>query len=369
MLKNLHNRFLGGTSPYLMSADDGAAAGGGGGADPGAAAAAAAAAAGGADKGADKGGSSPADKTLAGGADPGAAAAAAATAAAAAGASGGLPQGFDFRAYLAAGDKDAEKDLAKYTDPRAVYKSLRDLQGQISSGKLKAPPAPLPENATDAQKTEWRAANGLPATPEAYIEKLELPNGIVVGEADKPLVAEFAKDLHAAGATQAEMNRAMASYYRLQGVAEAHRGETDKQLQIETDVALRTEWGPEYKPNMNAFGTLKAMMPAEVQTAIFAARTHDGRMLGNTPELLKWGAELARQINPTATLISPSAPDAAKAVADEIASIEATYAKALSGDREAHRQYYGHDGKPGLDVRQRELIAADQAMKARGKAA
>jgi hypothetical protein len=64
------------------------------------------------------------------------------------------------------------KDLEKYTDPRAVYQSLRDLQAKISKGELKAPPTPLPENATAEQKAAWRQANGLPATAEDYVKGL-----------------------------------------------------------------------------------------------------------------------------------------------------------------------------------------------------
>jgi hypothetical protein len=146
------NRMLGGASFLPMfAAEDGSGGGApaGGGAAPaaGAAPAGGAAPAAGAAPGAAAAPAAGADATLAGGGvDPtGAAAAAAAGAAAGTPKPGDLPAGFDFRAYLAGGDKDAEKDLAKYTDPKAVYKSLRDLQAKISKGELKAPPAALPE--------------------------------------------------------------------------------------------------------------------------------------------------------------------------------------------------------------------------------
>jgi hypothetical protein len=251
-----------------------------------------------------------------------------------------------------------------------LVRSYRELETKVSSGQLKAPPQPLPANATDEQKAEWRKTNGLPETPEAYVEKLALPNGVVIGEADKPLVTEFAKDMHAAGATQEEMNRAMASYYRLQGVVEAQRAEADVSTRATSQTQLMTEWGPgDYKVNMNAVGTLLATMPDDVKIGLLGARTASGEMVGDTVWFNKWAAAHAREFNPAATLISPTQANAPQAIADEISAIEKVYQRAVTGDRDAHREYYGYAGKPGLDARERELIHAQEQMKARGRAA
>lgn len=277
---------------------------------------------------------------------------------------GGLPDGFDFRGYLANGDKDAEKDLAKYTDPRAVYKSLRDLQTKISKGELKAPPAGLAENATAEEKTAWRAANGLPATAEAMVEKLELPNGVVIGEADKSLVSAFAKDMFEKGATQGEMNRAVSWFYQQQGAVAQQRTEADGQTRVASEVALRGEWGQDFKPNMNAFGAFKAMMPEALQAQIFTARTADGNMLGNTAEFMKLGAEIGRMLNPAAAIV-PQGGDAGKTIGDEIKSIEnSMYDK----NGVADRSYWGDEAK---QARYRELITARDRMAAQsgGRAA
>jgi hypothetical protein len=265
---------------------------------------------------------------------------------------------------LAGGDKAVEKDLAKYASPDQVYKSLRSLQADISSGKLKAPPAPLPANATDEQKAEYRKTNGLPEAPEGYVAKVALPDGVVLGEADKPLVGDFAKMALERGWSQDQFNQAVGWFYEAQAAQDAQRVEADGQLRVTSEVALRTEWGSDYAANMNAFGAFKAMLPQDFQELLFTARTPDGRMLGNTAELIRIGAQLAREFNPAATLIVPGG-DATKSIGAEIESIEGTYRKAISGDGEAHRAYYGHDGKPGLEVRHRELIDAQQKMTAR----
>lgn len=383
------NRMLGGVSflPFYRP-DDGSGAGGGaggagdraGGAAGGSAGGAGAGGAAGADAGsggaaggagagaggAAGGAGATADKTLAGGGAAGADAAAAAAAAAAAG-----PAKFSdkWREELAGGDAAALKDLAKYTDPTALYKSLRDVQAKISKGELKAPPAPLAKDATPEQAAEYRKTNGLPETAEGYVKGLALPDGVVIGKADEPLVGEFAKAMFKDGATQGEMNRAVSWFYQQQAVQEQQRVEADGQSRVASEVELRTEWGGDFKGNMNAVGSVLALMPEDLKNDLLSARTATGQLVGNTAAFNRWAASLGRELNPAATLIPAGGGDAGKSVADEIASIDTIYNKAVSGDREAHRAYYGYDGKPGLDVRQRELIDAQQKMQARGKAA
>ena len=292
---------------------------------------------------------------------------AAANAAAAAGVGAGKD---NWRALLAGGDDAALKDLAKYTDPTAVYKSLRSLQADISAGKLRAPAAPLPANATDEQKAAWRQAQGLPAAPEGYVEKLQLANGLVLPETDKPIVAGFAKAAFDAGLSQDAVNVATNWYFQEQQRAAIARQEADGVAKQEAMQVLMSEWGPaDYKTNMNAVVSFLAKMPDDVRDVLVSARTLDGRPLGSTPEFNRAIAAYEREMNPAATLVPSSSNNAFKSMSEEISHIDGIYAKAMQGDRDAYRQYYGHEGKPGLDVRQRELIEAQQKMSERGRAA
>lgn len=368
------NRFFGGVSFLPMfNAEAGAGSGGGGGGartDGGAAGGSASggapgggAAAGGAAPGGGQtsgsgapGGESGAAATLAGG-DSGGAAAAAAGAVK----PSDLPQGFDFRAYLANGDEKAAKDLEKYTDGRAVYQSLRSLQDKISKGELKAAPQPLAANATDEQKAEWRKANGLPATVEDYVKGVQLPNGVVLGDADKPLVESFAQRMFDQGGSVAEMNRAVQWFYEAQDQVEAQRQETDGQFKVDSEVALRTEWGPEFKSNMAAFGAFKGQLPEDLQTLLFTARTADGQVLGNHPAFIKIGAALGRELNPAATITSQAGANS-QTVADRIKAIEGMMYK----DGKENPEYWR---SPQLQQEYRDLVDAQAKMTSRGKAA
>lgn len=296
--------------------------------------------------------------TLAG--DPGAAATAAAAAAAAAAGPAKFPA--NWREELAAGDANVLKDLQKYTDPNALYKSLRSLQADVSSGKLKAV-AQLPANATDEQKAEFRKANGLPEKAEAYVEKLALPDGVVIGDNDKPLINDFAKWAHDKGWPQSQFDEAVNWWHQAQGLAEQQILEADGDHKTAGMTALMQEWGPgDYKQNMNIVSTVLAGMPEEFRIELLASRTPSGQLVGNTIGFNKYLAEIGRQLNPAATLVSFNDANPGKTIENEIAQIDAIYQKAVQGDGDARRQYYGYDGKPGLDVRQRELIEAQQRM-------
>lgn len=344
----------------------GAAAGAAGNAG-GAGAAAAAGAAGGADG---AGG----DAGAAGGAAGAAAAGGAATlagggadtnaAAAAALMPGELPAGFDFRKYLAGDDPDAAKDLAKHTDLRSIYKGYRDLQAEVSKRGLK--PVGLPENATDQQRAEWRKANGLPENAEAMVSSLKLPDGVVVGEADKPLVQSFAEAMFKDGATQAEMNRAVSWYYAMADQQKAALEMADGDHKQQATEHLMQDWGPQdFKVNMNAVSSVLATMPEEDRATLLTARTADGRMLGNTPELNRILANMGRELNPASTIIDPGDNNAGKTIGDRISAIEA---KMYTSDGKENPEYWKGAAGEALQKEYRDLLDAQTKMKARGQA-
>lgn len=247
-----------------------------------------------------------------------------------------------------------------------MHKSLLQLQAKISSGELKAK-VELPKDATPEQMAEFRKTNDLPATAEAYVEKLALPDGVVIGEADKPLVASFAKSMFEAGATQGEMNRAVSWFYQQQEAVEAQRAETDVTGRTKAQGELMGEWGPgDFKTNMNAVGSLLSTMPEALKTSLLTARTADGRMVGDTAEFNRWAAATAREINPAATLIPANVQNQPQVVATEIAAIEA---KMYLPNGEANPEYWKGAGGEALQARYRELTDAQQKMSARGKAA
>lgn len=351
----LRNRFLGGVSPLVCFN----AEGGGGAAPPAPAAAAAAAPAAAAPAPAAAVAEPAAPATLAN-KEPGAAAPAAAAAAPA------VQPGFGdkWREQLAGEDKDALKDLGKYTDPNALYKSLRDLQSKISKGELKAPPAPLAENATEEQKTEWRKANGLPDSVDAMVKGIELPKGVVIGEADKPLIDGYVKSMFDGGATQAEVNRAIGWYYATLDKQGGDRVKADGDNLSSAQAELEKEWGPDFNANMNAKSAFLDSMPKELKALALSARMPDGTLLGNSAAFNRWAATQGREFMPASTIVMPTGGDAHKTIAAEIQTIES---KMYMPDGKENPEYWKGAGGEAMQARYRELVGARDKMSKQGK--
>lgn len=299
----------------------GAAAGGGDGAANGAAAAAGAAngAANGAAAGAGGGNGS---GTLASGGNGAAAAG-----------NGAAASSPDWRAAMAGGNDGHLKDLAKYTDPSAVYNSLRSLQERVNSGQLRSA---LPEGANDKQIADWRKANGIPESPDKY--EVKLPDGWVLGDADKPVVEGFTKAAHALNLPPKAVNDLLGWYYGELSSKGAREAEADATFRDQARDTLKDIWGAEFTGNMNAVKAFLSTVPKELDGLdadgstikgglLLGGRLADGTKIGNSPVVLQWlaGRELER--NPAARLVPAGTGDAGKSLNDEIANYKTMMAK------------------------------------------
>lgn len=270
----------------------------------------------------------------------------------------------NWRETFAGEDKGALKDLGKYTDPGAVYKALRSLQGKVSAGEYKAQ---LHEGASEAEVAAFRKSNGLPEKAEAYVAGLKLPDGVVLGEADKPLVAHLAEHVaHKGMWSQQQLNDVVAWYYGSQDAMALKAEEADAAFKTATEDALRTEWGGDYRPNINAVDNLVARMPAGMRDSFLTARIEleAGRSvpLGNHPEFIKWAAGLERELNPVVTLIPPGGNQSGKGLAERIAVLDNEMKNSSGpywkGPKDA-------SGETVMQVEYRKLIEARDKMAAR----
>jgi hypothetical protein len=225
----------------------------------------------------------------------------------------------DWRARLAGDDKDFAKQLGRYSDEAAFGKAYRALQTKLSSGEFKKA---LPEGASAEELATWRKENGLPDKAEGYVEKLELPKGLIIGEADKPIVAEFAAAALEGNVDPKQFNGMVAKYYDILDKQRAAQEDADAAFKTESEEALRTEWqGPEFRRNLTAVNNLIATWSEGLATNVLAARGPDGRKLGDSPALIKQLAALAVELNPTSTLVPAGTTDPGKTVAAELESI------------------------------------------------
>jgi hypothetical protein len=182
---------------------------------------------------------------------------------------------------------------------------------------------------------------------------------LVIGEDDKPIFTGFAKALHAVHAPPGIAHAALKWYNEWAVEQEAQFVEADKKAEGTARVALRDEWGADYRPNLNVMKTFLGKLPEGVSAILTGARGPDGNLLLNTPDFSKWLVSHAREIDPMITLISADGEAPGKAIDTELEEIRALMRK----DRKAY------NANEKIQARYRELLDVRSKMLAKSKAA
>lgn len=256
----------------------------------------------------------------------------------------------DWRARMAGDDEKLLGFLGRYQSEKAfVEAAKKDRDAVRNRAAVK-----LPDNPTDAELAAYRKENGIPDKPEGYLEAL--PDGLVVGDDDRPYVDQFLTKMHGTNAPKGAVDAALSAYYEIveeQAAAQSEKANAAKNESIEL---LREEWGPDYKRNLNVMHAHLDTLPEPVANAFKLGTGPDGTPLGYNADVLKWLTGLALESNPLATVVPGAGANQASAIADEI--------KAIEGVMRTDRAAYNKD--PGMQARYRDLINAQ--LKLEGKA-
>lgn len=256
----------------------------------------------------------------------------------------------NWRELAAGGNDGVSKLIGRFTDPAKIAAALFNARQELSTR-----PKSLAADATPEQITAWRLENGVPEKPEGYLEKL--PEGLIIGEADKPLVGKFAEKMHAANESPATVHRALQAYYEIQETQAAALEEANETARSEGTEALMAEWGPEFKSNRNAIQGLMGMIPEDARNSLMQARDANGVLLFNQAPVMRAFAQLARELNPAAAVVPNHGGDPGKSIADEKKAIEADMRSP-----KADELYWKDEAK---QKRYRELVDAESRMKQR----
>lgn len=260
----------------------------------------------------------------------------------------------DWRDRLAAGDEKLLGRLKRFAAPQNVLKSYLALEQRVSSGELKSA---LPKDAKPEEITAWRKENGIPEKAEAYLEKL--PDGVVIGEQDKPAMAALAQQMHEVNAPPGVVSKVIEFYYKNQERAATARAEADATTWADTEDQLRAEYGGNYRGVINGIvGTLEGHLGKDVTAAILTARLGDGTKVGGNAAALKALAQLSQEINPAATVAPGSGTSAAASIADELTKL-----RGMMGDRKS--AYWKGPDAAKNQARYRELVSAGERLKSR----
>lgn len=215
----------------------------------------------------------------------------------------------DWRRDMAGDDDKFYEYLQRFAAPSDVGKSLQEQRKQIS--KM---PKQLGENPTDEEIAAYRKSHNIPEKPEGYEESLKLPEGTVLGEADKPIIEDFFKFAHEKNWTPAQVNDAANWYFATEQSREAVMQEQLNQLEVTARTELREAWGNDYETNN---GIIEAWFSRQPEVV----KQHLQDSFKYNPEFAKWLANYVRENEPSATIIQ-DAEMTGVSIDDEIKKIQ-----------------------------------------------
>ncbi len=198
---------------------------------------------------------------------------------------------------MAGENADDLKQLERFTDESAVWKSWKEKEALIRSKGVVA----LPENATPEQIAEFNKAIGVPETVEDFIKAVEVqaPEGYTPTEDDKTFLnasltrlhAEIAKDPRPANVAKVMQ----AIYFETAHQAERQLDEIADKVAGDTDAALQALWGAGKDENINWYkAAVRQFFGADGVEKIAAMRLNDGSFLGDNLDFVKAFAAIGR---------------------------------------------------------------------------
>jgi len=248
----------------------------------------------------------------------------------------------NWRDAFAGEDEKFKTSLERYSTPADLGKAFREQRATISGGNVNQG---LPDGATEDDIKAFRETNGIPLEAAGYLENL--PEGTVLGEDDKEIFGDFAGAMHEMNVEPAVMHKVIDWYNGFAENQQDQMAEMDNAHHVETEDALRTEWGTDYRANINLVGSLiESTFGEENANALLNARDGEGRAIMNIPGVLEGLASISRKLNPVAQLAPKTGRTPDQTLDDEISDIE----KVMREDRAA----YNKDEK--MQSRYRDLL-------------
>jgi hypothetical protein len=270
-----------------------------------------------------------------------------------------------WRHDMAAGDKAFLKTLDRFENPAALAKAYKELTTKLSAGELRAvrPPA---AHATPEQVGAWRAAHGLPENAETYVSNLALGDGMLAGEANRPLLLSFAQAALAGHWSGEQYSQAVRWYFATQDQLLAERQRADGEFKHAAARALTREWGNDYDVNRNTVVQFcDRHFAQDLKIDLLNARLPDGSLLANHPGFNRAILAVARSVDPRGTLLPNASGAGVSSVESRIAEIEGKYMRAPHGS-ESWKAYWTGDSGSRMQQEYRGLLAArEQARGAR----
>ena len=241
-----------------------------------------------------------------------------------------------------AGEDEAKLEhIGRYASVHAALDGGYSANLKVASGDYKKA-EDFPSGGSEEDQAKWRASNGRPEAADKY--------GFEVNDDNKSLIDSLSATAFANQMTDKDA-KVMHDWVNTHAQErEDALNELDNADIETTEDALRTEWGTEYRTNLNKINGLMEIAPGDINTQLLNARLEDGTQIKSNPDAMKFLIDLALIKNPTTTLV-PAGGDLMSSIEDEIKTI-----KSKMGTKE-----YNDDEK--MQARYRELITARDSQK------
>ncbi|MEK0418300.1 MAG: hypothetical protein RI949_2306 [Pseudomonadota bacterium] len=256
----------------------------------------------------------------------------------------------DWRDKYAGGDEKKLKRLQRYGSPAAALDALFNAQQKIAQGIKE----PLPADAPPEVVARWREDNGIPQTPDGY----KMPDGVVLGENDKPLVDDFLKTAHERNWSPDQVQTAVSWFMERQAAQADAIAARDVEARMQFEDELRSEYGPQYRQEVKRAVEFLRTAPEGLDEKLMGGRLADGTPIGNSPEVIRWLNSLQREMYPAATVVPGAGTNAVQAIESELASLNK-----MMGDRSS--EYWKGPMAARHQARAQELISAQQKQRQR----
>jgi hypothetical protein len=267
-----------------------------------------------------------------------------------------------WRHDMAAGDKTFLRTLDRFENPAALAKAYKELSSKLSAGELRAvrPPAP---DATPDQVAAWRTAHGLPENAETYVSGLSLGDGMLAGEANRPMLLSFAEAALGGNWSGEQYSQAVRWYFATQDRLLAERQRADGEFKHATARALAREWGNDYDVNRNTVVQFcDRHFAQDLKIDLLNARLPDGSLVANHPGFNRAILSVARTVDPRGTLLPNTSGAGISSVESRISEIEGKYMRAPHGS-DSWKTYWTGDSGARMQQEYRGLLAAREQVR------
>lgn len=243
------------------------------------------------------------------------------------------PAADDWRADL---PDDLRDHAGRFTTKADLVRANLDQRKQLSSAIIRPGKDAKPEDVAT-----YRKAMGIPETPDAY--KFPTAEGEVLTDAIKAERAEWSKEFHTAGISQAQADQILTKYAARAAAERQAIVDADKRNAASQDEALKTAWAGDYDKNKilanRAFADLAQRSGVSVDE-LKQIETKAGRFLFDDARMLKIFASIGREMGEgnLGPVVSGEQRDQMQGQLRTVRE-QITSAKAMRDSTEANRLY------------------------------